>query len=178
MSAEPAGALASQTAAKEPAGSHLDVTRAVPLPVAKLKRVTSARSSAAGPGVGGRLNSRYQRSSLCWPMLQRSRPNRSASRTALNSSGAPTRIRHQLDASHPCRPCRVSAKTRHASAGGSRGEGAQRVEVQSDLRSSMSAPRSIVRGMRTPAVGRSTSRDRFAADLLCCVSRLFAQATA
>ncbi len=34
MSVEPAGALASQTAAKEPAGSHLDVTRAVPLPVA------------------------------------------------------------------------------------------------------------------------------------------------
>src|SRR6266566_798124 len=34
-------------------------------------------------------------------MLQRSRPNRSASRTALSSSGAPTRIRHQFDASHP-----------------------------------------------------------------------------
>jgi hypothetical protein len=64
-------------------------------------RRTSARSSATGPGVGGRLNSRYQLSSLCWPMRQRSRPNRSASRTALSSSGAPTRTRHQFDASHP-----------------------------------------------------------------------------
>jgi hypothetical protein len=34
-------------------------------------------------------------------MRQRSRPNRSASRTALSSSGAPTRIRDQFDASHP-----------------------------------------------------------------------------
>jgi hypothetical protein len=33
-------------------------------------------------------------------MRQRSRPNRSASKTALSSSGAPTRIRHQFDASH------------------------------------------------------------------------------
>jgi hypothetical protein len=68
------------------------------------QRRTSARSSAAGPGVGGRLNSRYQLSSLCWPMRQRSRPNRSASRTALSSSGAPSRIRHQFDASHPSAP--------------------------------------------------------------------------
>jgi hypothetical protein len=41
-------------------------------------------------------------------MRQRSRPNRSASRTALSSSGAPTRIRHQFDASHPSAPILVA----------------------------------------------------------------------
>jgi hypothetical protein len=52
----------------------------------------------------------------------------------------------------------------------------KRVEVQSDLRNSTSAPRSIVRGMRTPGgwsvcndrLNPVTSRQRFAADLLWC----------